>query len=60
MSTRGEIEHDASAGGMVHNVGAIVEIMEVVATVKATISKNQVQTHLLEHTCDTWRPQVIR
>ena len=50
VSTRGEIEDDPSAGGMVHNVRSIVEIMQVVATVKATISKHQVQTHLLYRT----------
>ena len=45
--TRREVEHDASSGGVVDDIGTVIEVVKVVATVETPVSQYHVQLHLL-------------
>ena len=46
--TRGQVLDDDSSSGVEDDVSAIVEVMQVVATVEASVAKNVLQQQLLK------------
>lgn len=46
--TRGQVLDDDSSSGVEDDVSAIVEVMQVVATVEASVAENMLQQQLLK------------
>lgn len=45
--TCGEVLNDAGRGRMEDDVGTVIQVMQVVATVKASVAKHVVESQLL-------------